>query len=80
MCINNIHASIVSKIPCYVCSLKACGYQLETASLQFAAGKPPQVMENGGWEVGKAEFLVIMQGNQLSNQSKSPSHMPVRNF
>lgn len=40
----------------------------------------PQLMENEGWEVGEAEFLVIMQGNQLSNQSKSPSHMPVRNF
>lgn len=46
----------------------------------IAAGSPPQLMENGGWEVGKAEFLVIMQGNQLSNQSKIPSHMPIRNF
>lgn len=77
MCINNIHASIVSKIPCYVCSLKACGYQLKTA---IAAGSSPQVMGNGGWEVELAEFLVLMQGYQLSNQSKSPSHMPVRNF
>lgn len=77
MCINNIHASIVSKLPCYVSSLKACGYQLEIA---IAPGSPPQLMENGGWEVGEAEFLVIMQDNQVSNQSKSPSHMPVRNF
>ena len=46
--INNIHASIVSEIPCYVCCLKACGINLKQP-LQLAY-LLSWWMEHGGWE------------------------------
>lgn len=67
MCTNNIHASIVSEMPCYVCSLKACAINLKQP-LQLAH-LLSWWMENGGWEVGEACNQMQKSGTEVKKAS-----------